>query len=309
MDNLKQDLVSELRNKKKKIKRLKDNLESQRKCYTYLEELEINPEKSELKECIKSLLKKIRLEINNFKKENDISDLEKFKKNLFNRIEEIEQQVNNYKVQLDNLNIEQVGDLKEEYEISQRKVNIYETRSENLEDVISELEDIFDLLENLDNSNRLKEIKTSIKAKDKRLSLLNKQVDQLKKLDRKVPKVINDMTETILNPYKELANRIYQRINPQPIFNKIDWDRNSTSHNNGTLVLKMLSEEGLEVNPSYVYSSAQVNIVVLSLFFSFVIQNNWSKLYSFLKKKFRNLNVLVLEFKSYDKGGPLILRR
>jgi hypothetical protein len=99
----------------------------------------------------------------------------------------------------------------------------------------------------------------------------------------------------------------------------------------------------------------QVNIVVLSLFFSFVIQNNWSKLnsvflddpiqnmddinifsfvdvirslyinnadpiqlfisthdrklYLFLKKKFRNLNVLVLEFNSYDKAGPVILRR
>ena len=355
IENLKQDLVSDLRKKKKKIQELKDDLKSQQKCYTYLEELEIDPANNDFKIHLESLIEKMRLEINNFKKENEINEIEEFRKDLFNQIKETEQQINSYKVQLDNLNIEDTSDLKEEYKVSQRKVNIYESRFENLKDILSELEDIFTLLENLENNKKLKDIKKRIKTKNKKLSLLNKQVTELKKLDQKVPEVINDMTAKILSPYKELANRIYQRINPQPIFNKIDWVRNSTSHNNGTLVLKMLSEEGLEVNPSYLYSSAQVNIVVLSLFFSFVIQNNWSKmnsvflddpiqnmddinifsfvdvirslfinndnpiqlfisthdrkLYSFLKKKFRNLNVLTLEFKNYDKEGPVILRK
>jgi hypothetical protein len=70
---------------------------------------------------------------------------------------------------------------------------------------------------------------------------------------------------------------IYQKINPQPIFNRIDWERDS-SYNKGTLVLKMLSDLDYEANPSYIYSSAQVNTVVLSLFLSFVLNNNWSKL-------------------------------
>ena len=355
INNLKQNLISNLRTKKKKIKKLKDNLKSQRKCDRYLKELEIDFKNNGFKIYLKTMLKGMESEISTFKKENEISDMENFKKNLFARIKEVDKQINSYKVQLDNLGIEEISDLSEEYKASQRKINICETRFENLKNILSELEAIFSLLNNLNNNKKLKNIKKQIKIKDKKLSLLNKQVTALKKLDQRVPEVINDMAAKILDPYKDLANRIYQKINPQPIFNKIDWVRNSTSHNNGTLVLKMLSEEGFEANPSYLYSSAQVNIVVLSLFFSFVIQNNWSKLnsvflddpiqnmddinifsfvdvirslfinnenpiqlfisthdrklYSFLRKKFRNLNVLALEFKSYDQEGPVILRK
>lgn len=123
---------------------------------------------------------------------------------------------------------------------------------------------------------RLRHQKTVLKNK---ISFLKTRYDKVKKIEKRVPDVVNDITAEILEAYREIANDIYSRINPHPLFTKFDWKRDSTGHNNGTLRLIIKSKDGRqEANPSYIYSSAQINIIVLSLFLSFALRQSWSRL-------------------------------
>lgn len=195
----------------------------------------------------------------------------------------------------------------------------------------------------LDLNKRVKKYRIQIEK-------MKELIDKLQEVEKRVAVLICNLTEKTITPYKELANQIYRKINPHSFFDTIDWERDSTDANNPTLVLKLKSKDGQQVNPSYIYSTGQINLILLSLFLSFAVQNNWSnlncffmddplqnmdyinifsfvdvlrsillnnpqapqlfisthdqKIYSFLKKKFRMLNVCTLEFKSCGKNGP-----
>jgi hypothetical protein len=79
--------------------------------------------------------------------------------------------------------------------------------------------------------------------KDK-ITFLEARNDSLKLVESRIPDVVNEMTAEILEPYREIANDIYSRINPHPLFIRFDWERDSTGQNNGILRLIIKLKDG-----------------------------------------------------------------
>ncbi|WP_408955417.1 AAA family ATPase [Natroniella sp. ANB-PHB2] len=335
----------------------KDNLNEKikiiKKIKLYLQEFDLE----EVRDNILDELKKIE------DKNNKVLKDDKYKKYtiagqdenielLNDELERINKKISSYQIKLENLEVSNIGELKILFKKYQEKTSRVNYRREKISEIISKLDNIIQSMENSKDNDKLQKIKKEISIIEKKVEFLEEKEKELKEIEKEVPAVINKMTEKILRPYKELANTIYRKINPQPIYRRMDWKIDSTGHNNGTLRLKMYSDDGKEANPSYIYSSAQVNVIVLSLFLSFALQQNWSKLdaifmddpvqnmddinifclidvlrnivlkesnakqifisthdrklFNFMKKKFRMLNVFVLEFKGYDKNGAKI---
>lgn len=186
-----------------------------------------------------------------------------------------------FKTDLKNSGILAVNDLDGAYQNITDNINSIEVKIDWLKEIENRFKELKQKTEQSGSNRRYLEIKKAVEIYKKQIGKMEERADKLKKVEKRVPALINDMTEKIINPYKELANKIYGKINPQPFFDTIDWERDSTGANNTTLVLKVRSKDGQQANPSYIYSVAQINIIVLSLFMSFAIQNNWSKLNCF----------------------------
>lgn len=123
------------------------------------------------------------------------------------------------------------------------------------------------------------------KTQDKLAQLQHKALEleslqkSLKDLESQVPVVLKDMTMGVLDHYKETVNEFLHLLNPQPFFSQLDWEVSHSHFNNGTLILQSISGDGkYRMNPSFTYSSAQINLIALSFFLSFAVQQRWSNL-------------------------------
>lgn len=272
IDNYRFLISSRMKKAQRKEEIYQTRLKIQEKCSKYLEELQIKHSSSAI---LEELQTKDKLDLDGYQEVEDL--IEEKERNLA----EEEKVVNTFKIKLKNLGIKSANDLDKAYQDTLEKMNSIDLKINWMNGIEGEIKEIIEKMQQSGNRRKLKVLQTDIEKNKLKIDLLNEKVNKLKLVEQKVPEIMNNMMENILNPYKELANRIYRKINPQPFFNTIDWERDSSRGNNPTLVLKVRDEDGHEANPSYIYSAAQVNIIVLSLFLSFVIQNNWSKLNSF----------------------------
>jgi len=80
--------------------------------------------------------------------------------------------------------------------------------------------------------------------------------------------------EKIIKKYildNKLVHQIYKNINPHPIYKDINIE---SSHG---LIFK-LNDEFERVQADYIFSSAQKNVLALSIFLGFAFQQSWSNL-------------------------------
>lgn len=236
----------------------------------------------------------VKEKINQYEKEMKFDDLNKLESEIEKaeaRLTESNQFISDYELRLENLDLNKDESINKYYKKVKTKIEKVKFENQITNKAIKKLKVLINYFSNTDLSKQIGNLKSKIKVEAKKIKTLEDKISELKKLEKEIPVVINDLTEETLNGYKNLANKIYQSINPQPIYNKIDWKR-SSAYNKGQLVLNMKSEnDSNSANPSYIYSSAQINVVVLSLFLSFVLKNNWSKLNSvFLDDPIQNMD-------------------
>lgn len=259
--------------------KLNEKMDNIKKVKFYLQELNLEGTSDNIFDKLKEIeAKNNKVLLNDNYKRYTINNNSENLGQLTNQLEKLDDKINTYQVKLHNLGIDNISELKDTFKKTEEKISKVDYKIEKINEIISELDSIIKAIEVSKDNDKLKKLKKEISIIKKKIEFLKKKEKELKKIEKEVPTVINEMTEEILSPYKKLANTIYQKINPQPIYTRMDWEIDSTGHNNGTLRLKMYSDDGKEANPSYIYSSAQVNVIVLSLFLSFALQQNWSKL-------------------------------
>lgn len=232
--------------------------------------------------------------INQYEREIQFDDLSKLESEIEkteSRLTASNQFISDYELRLGNLDLTENESINKYYKRVKSKIEKVKFKNQIFNKAINKLKDLINYFSNTDLSKQITDLESKIEIETKKIKTLEDKINELKKLEKEIPVVINDLTEETLNGYKDLANKIYQSINPQPIYNKIDWKR-SSAYNKGQLVLNMKSKnDSNSANPSYIYSSAQINVVVLSLFLSFVLKNNWSKLNSvFLDDPIQNMD-------------------
>ncbi len=90
-----------------------------------------------------------------------------------------------------------------------------------------------------------------------------------------IPKAINNIIIETVD--EELLNRIYFAINPHFNYKKIKLN-NYVGYNDNKLGFVVEDENSNKAIPNFIFSSAQLNIIALSVFLSMALKQDWLNL-------------------------------
>jgi exonuclease SbcC len=120
---------------------------------------------------------------------------------------------------------------------------------------------------------------------EKELKLTRSKLKIVKRIRNQVPNAVARLNKEVIDNLFETIRSLFVRVNSHPIFREIIYQTDERRNFNH-LLLKVVAEgyktdnleSSLEVNPSYIYSAAQVNSIALSFFLAMALQQKWSPL-------------------------------
>lgn len=109
---------------------------------------------------------------------------------------------------------------------------------------------------------------------------MNNDSDYLNELINKSPEAVSNLNEKVFSKLKETIQIIFEQINSHPAFTQLDLVMDKYRNNN-YLTINVSNVNGInevKANAPYVFSSAQVNSIALSLFLAMSLKQEWSPL-------------------------------
>lgn len=198
------------------------------------------------------------------------SEKKQFIENLYNEIKLYIQ----YKEDISFTNIQTLNEhiLEKQTLVTSNKVEI-ESFIKALT-LISSLEKHFGNNEILENISSLDCLIDELNIEDKFLSQLDSDYTNLKE---GIKIAIDEKTKELLDVYQETIKKFYHYLNPNVYMPNLSIKE--TKNNANRLVFEVSSDDNSNKHsPSYIFSSAQNNVLALSIFLSFAIKQQWSEL-------------------------------
>lgn len=132
----------------------------------------------------------------------------------------------------------------------------------------------------IDWQKRLESLKIQLDRLDKMEVEMGKDLEYLKQLIDKSPEAISNLNDKIFTNLKATIQGVFEQINSHPTFTELDLVMGSYRNNNGLTinVSKVNGNKEIIANAPYVFSSAQVNSIALSLFLAMTLKQKWSPL-------------------------------
>ena len=97
-----------------------------------------------------------------------------------------------------------------------------------------------------------------------------------KEVSQAVPVAVEDLNERVMAQLFDTIQMVFARINSHPLFRRLDFSTNK-SYGSYRLLLSVLTGEH-EADPSFIFSSAQINSIALAFFLAMAMQQQWSPL-------------------------------
>lgn len=138
----------------------------------------------------------------------------------------------------------------------------YEDKLELIEKKVVEIQSFLDTNEKIKRIENLKD--ENIKLYDQ-IKELEKTIENVEKLSEASKTAAEELVKEVLNKYAYNINKIYKRIYSHPRFKEFDFELDRTRKDNSKLNL-LCYDNNIEINPAYIFSSAQVNALALSIF-------------------------------------------
>ncbi|AET66377.1 RecF/RecN/SMC N-terminal domain-containing protein [Desulfosporosinus orientis DSM 765] len=111
---------------------------------------------------------------------------------------------------------------------------------------------------------------------------LENDLETVKEVIDKIPEAVDKLNEQVVDELLETIQSIFFRINSHPLYRYLEFDTNQRYKVN-RLILSVLTG-GNEIdsmdkaNPSFIFSSAQINAIALSFFLSMALKQHWTRL-------------------------------
>jgi DNA repair exonuclease SbcCD ATPase subunit len=205
----------------------------------------------------------------------------------------------------------QTDEIQNNIENTKRRIAIFEKNLVELkininnieDDIIYKTKEVNNKLNSLDNfENDLKYISQSFNEvyqelsnskKMKELKALEEQFNEMSKQEQHNIKVINilgqlveasteaiqEISQQIIVQHQEFINTIYKRINPHPLFTEVEFNFDKNSKGSDILNINCINKNlNNKVNPAFTFSSAQVNVVAVSIFLGMALRQQCSNL-------------------------------
>ncbi|QEL85891.1 AAA family ATPase [Bacillus mycoides] len=109
---------------------------------------------------------------------------------------------------------------------------------------------------------------------------LNRDLEILTELINQSTVAVSNLNEKVFLNLKETIQAIFEQINSHPVFTKLDLVQDRRNHNNCLRInVGKTNDDGeVKANAPYIFSSAQVNSIALSLFLAMSLKQRWSPL-------------------------------
>lgn len=202
-----------------------------------------------------------------------------------NRLTNLEEYVRKFENKLTSLNIvDTEGDLLSKLNVIYTNLNNYENTKKDMEITLNKLNK---LLQSVVNNKDYKEYKRLNSLKDSWENEKNnyiKVIERLENIMESSEKVIEEMNSSILKENEYLINNMYKRIYPHPYFTNIKLELGTNNSGNNVLQIKCYREDqsSCEINPTFTFSTAQMNVVAISIFFALALRQQCTRLSTIL---------------------------
>lgn len=131
------------------------------------------------------------------------------------------------------------------------------------------------------NNNLIKKIELlddKIKRAENEIHNIKTLSNDYDNLKSAVKTSIDNETRDLLSSYKETIESFYDYLNPSLYMKELNIKIHENPTMGNRLIFEVLSITEKKHSPSYIFSSAQNNVLALSIFLSFAIKQKWSKL-------------------------------
>lgn len=130
------------------------------------------------------------------------------------------------------------------------------------------------------------EIKKKIESLENEMKILIQQRDRISQLkedysnlQRSVKLSSDNETTQLLAQYSDTIKKFYHYLNPSMYMRDLNLRIQENASQSNRLIFEVISTENAKKHsPSYIFSAAQNNVLALSIFLSFAIKQQWSKL-------------------------------
>ncbi|MEO6546800.1 MAG: AAA family ATPase [Ferruginibacter sp.] len=141
----------------------------------------------------------------------------------------------------------------------------------DLKDVDIKLRELQANIQVMQQNMDLNKLKNTLEEKQKQLKAMDETAGKLKALKKELSDFLTEKIDSVLN--QEIINDIYKKIDPHPDFKTIKLEPQFDGVK-PKLFIKAVNEENKdEIDPILYLSSAQVNILSLSIFLAKALQN------------------------------------
>lgn len=130
------------------------------------------------------------------------------------------------------------------------------------------------------------EVKETIESLGNEINTLEQQqnqitqlIDDYNDLQRAVKRSSDNETTQLLAQYEDTIKKFYHYLNPSMYMRDLNLRIQPNETRSNRLIFEVISSENAKRHsPSYIFSAAQNNVLALSIFLSFAIKQQWSKL-------------------------------
>jgi DNA repair exonuclease SbcCD ATPase subunit len=159
------------------------------------------------------------------------------------------------------------------------------------QDIRRLIEDLTKALESIDSAKArimCENLEKEVQELKDNVHSLGREVDRIKasrklaeKLNRAARKETRTVIESLIKAHEPLINEFYRQINPHPRFTTINFVPKGISGRGGGNAVFIEATDEYEkkvVNPALTFSSAQLNVLAISIFLAIHTNQAWSKL-------------------------------
>lgn len=108
-------------------------------------------------------------------------------------------------------------------------------------------------------------------------TMIQTDLDIIDDLIKKSRITISNLNNKMMSDLEETIQIIFEQINSHPVFKRLGLEH-KIYRNNNVLNINVSKDEVTKVNASYIFSSAQINGIALSIFLAMAIKQKWTSL-------------------------------
>ncbi len=234
----------------------------------------VNVNFSEIESVSNDLNERLRI----FEGNLDKAFLESRIKELSNSLDKIKEQISNFEFSIKQVDCKSLDDVKTRLE----KIDA-ESKEKNksiigLEVALKDLEEIRYFYADDVSKDKIRVLNEKLYILEKKISNIATIEKDYRALSSNAREILMNETSRIIESDDLQIKKMYNYLNPNHNFEKLNIRIDDSNRKNNRLILEAVAKGGQRINPAYSFSSAQNNVLALSIFLSISLNQNWSKL-------------------------------